>query len=639
MRKTLIFIFLFCSFLSANSNRIPQLSQKVSVQLNWKFQYEFAGFIVALEKGYYKDAGFDVELLENPGNIKSYITLLNNNEVDFVVTNEDYIELRNNGNDVVFLANYFKESPYVFLTKPYIVHPKDMENKIIMGEISNIHGSALEYMLKQTGVDDTTFKRRPNTFNIDDFVNDKIEVMEIYTTNELHTIYEKNIPHHILDPKDYGFSKGVTNLATTQKIIDRIGYDKIKKFIDATNKGWRYAFDNQDEVVELILAKYNTSLKKSKDALVFEAVGTKKLFLLDRYDIGEIDKNELYRWVAIFQNFGTQIDERKFDGFVFGQKWRDIVYSKEKVVMLGVIYILVAIVFFVLIFLYFSKKQKKALSQKNTEMMEQNLKIRTILDSQKNFIIITNSISTKFINKQMLNFFGYQSLTDFNANHSCICEFFVEDHGYLSKEYANLNWIEYIATNQHLTHQAKIKDLNGEPRIFQVDANKIAFDNVFMSNEYVITFTDITKLHIQTKLLMQKSKNAALGEMVASIAHQWRQPLGSLALLIQNIEDDYDEQLVDRQYLQNFIDKNMKLINYLSQTIDDFRNFFKPDNELTKFSIKKVIENICSIQKPQLLKYQIDVQIIGNDFVVDGFENEFGQVVINLINNSTRFMQ
>ena len=155
-----------------------------------------------------------------------------------------------------------------------------------------------------------------------------------------------------------------------------------------------------------------------------------------------------------------------------------------------------------------------------------------------------------------------------------------------------------------------------------------------MSNEYVITSTDITKLHIQTKLLMQKSKNAALGEMVASIAHQWRQPLGSLALLIQNIEDDYDEQLVDRQYLQNFIDKNMKLINYLSQTIDDFRNFFKPDNELTKFSIKKVIENICSIQKPQLLKYQIDVQIIGNDFVVDGFENEFGQVVINLINNS-----
>jgi signal transduction histidine kinase len=73
--------------------------------------------------------------------------------------------------------------------------------------------------------------------------------------------------------------------------------------------------------------------------------------------------------------------------------------------------------------------------------------------------------------------------------------------------------------------------------------------------------------------------------MIGAIAHQWRQPLNAVALEIQNLDDDYDEGLINEEFLSEFIDRNMKAIHFMSKTIDDFRNFFRTDKDKHLFSI------------------------------------------------------
>ena len=136
------------------------------------------------------------------------------------------------------------------------------------------------------------------------------------------------------------------------------------------------------------------------------------------------------------------------------------------------------------------------------------------------------------------------------------------------------------------------------------------------------------------KLLQQQSKLASMGEMIGNIAHQWRQPLNALNINIQNLDDDYADGLIDEKFLEKFIKKNRKIIEFMSNTIDDFRNFFRIDKKKSKFFVKKAIEHVLSIQSAVLKNHNISLEIIGDDFEIDGFESEFKQVMLNLINNA-----
>jgi len=145
---------------------------------------------------------------------------------------------------------------------------------------------------------------------------------------------------------------------------------------------------------------------------------------------------------------------------------------------------------------------------------------------------------------------------------------------------------------------------------------------------------EIDKNHKKDLLMQEQTKLAEMGEMVGSIAHQWRQPLNALSINIQNLEDDFEEGLIDKIFIDNFIQKNTDIINFMSHTIDDFRNFFRIDKEKIDFSVLESIENVVNIQDAVLKNYNINLEIIGDDFIINGFKNEFSQVVMNLINNA-----
>ncbi len=138
----------------------------------------------------------------------------------------------------------------------------------------------------------------------------------------------------------------------------------------------------------------------------------------------------------------------------------------------------------------------------------------------------------------------------------------------------------------------------------------------------------------QLQTLQQQSKMASMGEMIGAIAHQWRQPLNELSIGIQNLKYDYEDGLIDEIFLNQFIQKNKDVIRFMSTTIDDFRNFYRLDKEKEFFDVKEAIKATISMQLAQLESHKIDVSIEGEGFEVDGFKNEFQQVILNLINNA-----
>jgi PAS domain S-box-containing protein len=138
----------------------------------------------------------------------------------------------------------------------------------------------------------------------------------------------------------------------------------------------------------------------------------------------------------------------------------------------------------------------------------------------------------------------------------------------------------------------------------------------------------------QTELLQQQSKLAAMGEMIGAIAHQWRQPLNELSIRVQKLKYAFMKEQIDENYINNFIEKNKTTIEFMSHTIDDFRNFFRIDKEKRKFDILTTIEETLKLQNAQLQNHHISTTVEGDTFSVYGFQREFQQVLLNIFSNA-----
>ncbi|MEN6628054.1 MAG: GAF domain-containing protein, partial [Sulfuricella sp.] len=137
------------------------------------------------------------------------------------------------------------------------------------------------------------------------------------------------------------------------------------------------------------------------------------------------------------------------------------------------------------------------------------------------------------------------------------------------------------------------------------------------------------------RLMIQQARLAAMGEMIGNIAHQWRQPLNALGLLLANIKDAYEYDELDKPYLDEAVSKGERLIQNMSSTIDDFRNFFKPNKVKCDFSLRKAINDTINLIGPGLRSHNISMIIEeGEDVLSNGFPNEFSQVLLNILTNA-----
>lgn len=149
-----------------------------------------------------------------------------------------------------------------------------------------------------------------------------------------------------------------------------------------------------------------------------------------------------------------------------------------------------------------------------------------------------------------------------------------------------------------------------------------------------------TKLRLdQQHMLLQQSKMAAMGEMIGAIAHQWRQPLNALALVVQGFVDYMETTGNSSEEVHRMENRAMKQIRHMSETIDDFRNFFRPARDSENFNLLHATRHVISLMQPQLRNNNIDMKVVFDSsldhaFMVRGFPNEFQHVLMNIISNA-----
>ncbi len=136
-------------------------------------------------------------------------------------------------------------------------------------------------------------------------------------------------------------------------------------------------------------------------------------------------------------------------------------------------------------------------------------------------------------------------------------------------------------------------------------------------------------------MLIQQNRLAQLGEMISMIAHQWRQPLNYISLLGQTIVFKYKMNVLTKDDILEFDKKLKAQVNYMSETIDNFRNFFKPNKEKEEFSINERIKYALSLLEAVFKRYEIEVEFNEDgEYKIVGYPNEFGQAIINILSNA-----
>jgi len=136
-------------------------------------------------------------------------------------------------------------------------------------------------------------------------------------------------------------------------------------------------------------------------------------------------------------------------------------------------------------------------------------------------------------------------------------------------------------------------------------------------------------------LLIQQSRQAAMGEMIGNIAHQWRQPLNALGLLLSNLKDAHAFQELDQHYLDAAVTDGQRLIQKMSTTIDDFRNFFRPDKQSIRFNLHTIIRDTLQLVDASLKNHRIAVTLhVDEAATIQGYPNEYSQVLLNILTNA-----
>jgi len=156
-----------------------------------------------------------------------------------------------------------------------------------------------------------------------------------------------------------------------------------------------------------------------------------------------------------------------------------------------------------------------------------------------------------------------------------------------------------------------------------------------LQDETLERLATMEHLREKERLLIQQSRQAALGEMIGNIAHQWRQPLNTLGLLVQELQMSHECGQFSGEALEKSVDDAMQVIRHMSQTIDDFRHFFQPDKEKVTFRVAEVVDKVVNIVGASLKQHRVELAIsTSGEALIHGYPSEYSQVLLNVLLNA-----
>ena len=303
----------------------------------------------------------------------------------------------------------------------------------------------------------------------------------------------------------------------------------------------------------------------------------------------------------------------------------------SQILMLLTILLLALILFFI---------YRETMSKNRLKISEK--KSRTILNASASMLIVWDKEKVVEANETFFRFFDrYSSLDEFNQKYTNFCGVFhpLEEENFISCDLdKNKKWFNLIVDNNERTFKTAIEK-NGKLYYFILHIKSTVISEQSM---YLIELTDISNemsLRMELKKkdvqLFHKHKMAQMGEMINTIAHQWRQPLAIINTLVAISKEKLLQNQLKGEDLKQKLSAIEENTAYMSNTIEDFLQFHKPMKYKELFSVNEMMKSTLKIIKPTLDSASIDVQFHEYSHIeIEGYEREFSQVVLALLSNA-----
>ena len=377
----------------------------VTLQLKWKHQFQFAGYYAAIEKGFFKDVGIQVTLIEAVEGQNPSENVFKG-KAEFGVCASDILLMRSQNKPAVVLTTVFQHSPQILLAsmKSDIQHIQNLVGKRIAMEPN---AADIIAFMKDEGVPPDKCIIDNHTFDVNKLLKGEIDAISAYSTDEPYLLKEANFDFTIISPSMGGIDFYGDVLFTTETFIKKnpVLVDNFRK---ASLKGWKYAMDNPDEIVELIYGNY--SKRHTKEHLKFEAFQMKNLVMADVVEIGYTNRGRWNSISDIYKKLNMIGPSFMTDGLLYSD------YLKPKLIFQWkLIEIFLLIVFIVgLIGWFFYKttvRLKKEIKHRmitETELHESELKYKDMADLLPQIVFETDvQGNLTYVNKQAFKILGY----------------------------------------------------------------------------------------------------------------------------------------------------------------------------------------------------------------------------------------
>jgi PAS domain S-box-containing protein len=276
--------------LLALASGAAQALDAVTLQLKWRHQFQFAGYYAAVEKGYYRDAGLDVKLVEATPST-NVVEEVVSGRAHFGVGTSELLLARRHA-PVVALAVIFQHSPLILLAREDKVgNLHRLAGQDVMLEA---HAEELLAYLRKEGLPPESLRILPHRQNIRDLIDGKVAAMSAYSTTEPYFLRRAGLRSIEFSPRAIGIDFYGDNLFTSQQELSQHP-ERVRAFRAASLRGWEYAIKNPDEIIALILSRYNTQ-GLDRDMLAFEASRTEQLMQPQLVEFGYMNPG---RWQHI----------------------------------------------------------------------------------------------------------------------------------------------------------------------------------------------------------------------------------------------------------------------------------------------------------------------------------------------------
>ena len=284
---------------------------QVRLQLNWQHQFEFAGFYAAKAKGFYRDAGLDVEILESvPGENPEQQVI--GGKAEFGISDAKLLLEQHKGNEVVVLAVIFQHSPVVLLVPENGARSiAELRGKRVMMAAENTELLAL---FRKEGLREEDYVRVEPSYDAQDLVRGKVDAIQAYASDEPDYLAREGFAFRTLRARDAGIDFYDLNLFTTARQLEQ-NPEQVRAFRQASLKGWEYAMEHPDEIMDVLQRDYTQ--KHSREHMRFQYQQMVPLIQPVLIELGYMNPERWRRIARTYASLGMLPDDFSLQGFLY----------------------------------------------------------------------------------------------------------------------------------------------------------------------------------------------------------------------------------------------------------------------------------------------------------------------------------